>query len=283
MKNLNKLAPPYIDYYEAIANGKNNTYKGEPNLKKQKLLDLKDSIESEYDYYISKFTPEALHEIKDSAYDGFNKTALLNAYSGNGKSLSELKLSIKNKQPKDLQNLCPYCGILTPNSTDHYIPKDSYSEYAVLAINLVPCCTVCNGKKSEFWKVAQGRGIINFYLDTIPSDEYLICNVSFDSTPTVNYEIHNNGNISNEQFALIKSHYKRLNLLKRFADNSNDEITNTIDSIKSYADDFSSENLVQMLTKNRSKKIVRYGVNHWKCALLKGLYQCDEFIESLNT
>lgn len=280
MKNLKYIDPPYIDYYKNIVDAKNNTYKGQTNRAKSTLNSLRGQVELNYNHYQSKFCVSSLHELDDSNYSGFDKTALLKAYSDNGKNLSLLKTKIKDAQELDLQNLCPYCGILTPNSTDHYVPKDSYPEYAVLAINLVPCCIQCNGKKSEFWKQGTSRGIINYYLDPIPNVEYLSCSIEFEErVPCAIYRISNDHEIDDTLFTTIEKHYEKLDLLNRFSESSNDEITNTLDSIHSFTDNPSHEEIISMLNVNYSKKTRRYGVNHWKCALLKGLAQSRAFCE----
>jgi len=278
MKNLNCIAPPYIGYFQDIVDAKNDTYKGRTNVTKSTLVGLKEQVELKYNHYQSKYDASLLHELDDSYYVGDEKAALLKAYSDKGHNLNLLKKAIKDAQELDLKNICPYCGILTPNSIDHYIPKDTYPEYSVLAINLVPCCIQCNGKKSEFWKLDTGRGIINYYLDSIPNEEYLSCSVKFEEKiPRAIYSISNDNGINSALFSIIETHYERLDLLNRFSESSNDEITNTLDSIHSFTENSSQKEIKSMLNDSHSRKTLRYGVNHWKCALLKGLAQSQVF------
>ena len=279
MKNRNVIDEPYIDYYKNIVSAKNNTVNKRPNTKKITLERLEDQIEIKYQHYQLKYQSHLLHEIEDSTFTGSDKTALLSAYSSKGKNIDSIRVKIKNAQPVDLQNLCPYCGILTPNSTDHYIPKDAYPEYAVLAINLVPCCIQCNGKKSEFWKNVEGRGIINYYIDSIPTNQYLFCSVRYDGNiPCVSFSISNDNGIDANLFHIINSHYTKLELLKRFEENSNDEITSTLDSIHSYTKNPSADEVSSMIKTNYDKTVQRFGINHWKCALLMELSLCEDFL-----
>ena len=39
---------------------------------------------------------------------------------------------------------CPYCGINTADTLDHYLPKELFPEFSVNAANLIPCCGRCN-------------------------------------------------------------------------------------------------------------------------------------------
>jgi len=36
-----------------------------------------------------------------------------------------------------------------PRRTDHYLPKESFAEFAIHPMNLLPACTVCNEKKGK--------------------------------------------------------------------------------------------------------------------------------------
>lgn len=39
---------------------------------------------------------------------------------------------------------CPVCGSPSIGTLDHYLPKEDYPEFSVLASNLVPACGLCN-------------------------------------------------------------------------------------------------------------------------------------------
>ena len=45
-------------------------------------------------------------------------------------------------------NYCPACGEPgTPNTLDHYLPKDSYPHFCVTPLNLFPMCDACQEEK----------------------------------------------------------------------------------------------------------------------------------------
>lgn len=279
MKNFAYLPDQHFSHFQNIANSKNNTVKKLPNQKKATLISMFDEIKTKYEYYESNFDATKLHLVQSAAYIGIQKESLLDAYLGNGKQLDQLKASIKKIQHQDWQNICPYCGIQPLNSTDHYLPKEDYSEYAVFALNLIPCCLECNNKKGTYWKAETKRTIINFYLDTIPTEEFLTCELAYnDKTPSTIFRLVHADGVDLECFKLIETHFTRLNLLERYKDSSNEEITNTFDSIVSYSTKTEPDKIKEDIESNHKKMIVRYGTNHWRCALLKALYCSDTFL-----
>lgn len=43
--------------------------------------------------------------------------------------------------------LCPYCGLETCGTLDHFLPKSEYLLLSTTPFNLIPCCFICNNKK----------------------------------------------------------------------------------------------------------------------------------------
>ncbi|GGE83717.1 hypothetical protein [Massilia psychrophila] len=46
-------------------------------------------------------------------------------------------------------NACPYCGLQKNVTTDHYLPKEHFPQFASLSRNLVPSCTDCQGSGAK--------------------------------------------------------------------------------------------------------------------------------------
>ncbi|TGC06732.1 hypothetical protein CRG93_19505 [Escherichia sp. E2593] len=42
---------------------------------------------------------------------------------------------------------CPYCGVGTATTLDHYYCKSSLPQFSILKENLIPCCGECNKTK----------------------------------------------------------------------------------------------------------------------------------------
>ncbi len=62
---------------------------------------------------------------------------------------------------------CPACGEDgTPNTLDHYLPKEKYPEFAVTPANLFPMCDICQGAKgAKVLSQNQERLFVHPYFD----------------------------------------------------------------------------------------------------------------------
>lgn len=65
------------------------------------------------------------------------------------------------------QDRCPFCGGLgVPANLDHYLPKDSFPQFSVLPVNLVPSCRDCNiGEKGTYFAVNPEEQFLQPYVD----------------------------------------------------------------------------------------------------------------------
>lgn len=74
------------------------------------------------------------------------------------------------KRIRDTPNLkcCPVCGSPCTGTLDHYLPKEDYPEFSILASNLVPACAICNsGLKGKLVKgTSAPERFIHPYFDT---------------------------------------------------------------------------------------------------------------------
>jgi len=46
-------------------------------------------------------------------------------------------------------NHCPFCGSIFTCQLEHYAPREVFPEYMVLSWNLVPTCSLCNGRRNH--------------------------------------------------------------------------------------------------------------------------------------
>lgn len=69
---------------------------------------------------------------------------------------------------------CPMCGSLGTGSVDHYLPKEEFPEFSVMAANLVPACSNCNSsvKGKTYRGVKAQERFIHPYFDKF-ADEAL--------------------------------------------------------------------------------------------------------------
>ena len=64
---------------------------------------------------------------------------------------------------------CPMCGSPVTGTLDHYLPRENFPEFSVMAANLIPACTHCNsGKKRRIFKGSSiDERFLHPYFDTI--------------------------------------------------------------------------------------------------------------------
>lgn len=210
---------------------------------------------------------------------------LRSCYVTKTKSLGDLFNRIKSAQPKRLLEKCPYCGITLPNTHDHYLPASQYPELAVHGLNLVPCCFSCNGKKGDRWKSGNERWFIHFYSDVIPSDQYLF--VKLITTPMnaslgAMFAIQPPQSLAPSDWAIIQNHYKKLDLLDRYGQFANEEISAALDACVEHLSD-GGKNSKKFLSRMAKRFEMIYGENHWRVVLYNALSLSQVFTNIVKT
>lgn len=223
---------------------------------------------------------------KDYTNNGLKdlKEALLHCYESATVPLDKLKAEIKQSQPEEL-SLCQYCGIGIPTTFDHYLPKSFFPEFSVLGINLFPCCSDCNNIKNDDWLDDKGiREFINFYYDMIESiEQYLFCNIIIDNgIPIAEFYLKKPNSINIAFYKTIVNHYKKLDLLRKYALQSSGEIKKAIKILKrkNQRNKRNEENDIQLDLEDISiSEAEIYGVNFWKVSLYQAMGDNPQFID----
>lgn len=274
MKNLNP--PIKIDHKKVL----NEIIEAKRDAKIIKSLKSKQSdVNIRYDEYQGEFDSKTMVKIKDSAFTSGDKE-LISCYLSGGVKIAAIKQSIKDLQDKFGNEKCMYCQIKDPDSFDHFLPKDDYPEFCVLALNLIPCCTTCNKKKDRYWKEAGSTGIINFYLDSIPTQQILYVSITFKSkdfsTPIINFKLNNKIGIAASTFKLFEKHYSRLDLISRYNEKSDSEISEFKRTLSSFGSSNQIKNMQSTLDYSMQLK-ADYGNNYWKAVLFEELSKQTNF------
>ena len=274
MKNLIPVNNAF-SHFEQIVDSKRNQIKS-------RLLRLKPEIKDHYSNYETYVINDNLSKLVKAGYKSQNRISLLNCYTSKTKALDKLKTDIKNKQTLPGNSYCQYCMVRTPDTFDHYIPKEKYCEFAVLSLNLIPCCDPCNRKKSDVWIKNGNRIFINLYYDKIVSYRVLYCSIKYSgNVPTVRFTIRKNKSLSQVQNDLIKKHYTKLELLNLFQDRANVVISETIKTINSVPKKMSSKNIKEFLINDANSSRAQYGINYWEALIKLELSKNKDFYISL--
>lgn len=254
-----------VTYTDAVSSMK-NIYRGKPT-KKPILEALTDKVKLRYDEYELIFNALDLIKITRSDRNEEEKKALIYLYESNKKTVRNLKVEIKRTQEKHLRQICPNCGILPATEVDHYLPKDSYPDFSIYSSNLIWTCRTCNGKKLEYWREVAYRGIINFYIDEIPSFNFLGCNV-----------VNNSGVLKAEYFLKehklanhpnIVKHFNQLKIFEIYKDHIPTKLGEIIADLTSYKGKVNDRTVKSILLTQYVQRRNDFGINDWKAVLLK--------------
>ncbi|OEZ46513.1 hypothetical protein JAB1_49950 [Janthinobacterium sp. MP5059B] len=91
-------------------------------------------------------------------------------------SRSAIVAEEKKKLNEDFSgHICPYCGVDTVGSIDHYLPRSEFPEFSISLQNLVMACSFCNSiYKKTHWGNGAAQRVINPFLNKLPVAKFLV-------------------------------------------------------------------------------------------------------------
>lgn len=113
--------------------------------------------------------------------------------------------------------LCPACGEDgTPNTLDHYLPKESYPELSIAPHNLSPMCDICQGEKSDQTLDGQNRRLfLHPYFDNFLHAQVVVLRIMPPyNAPTT--EIKPHPALTPAERAVVQRHVDGLNVPSRY-------------------------------------------------------------------
>lgn len=194
-----------------------------------RLTGMLPAVQAHYGIFETAYTVAGISGVAQGTWTKAEREDLLHLYESTTKALRQLKTLISESQPDGVREVCPYCGIGGPTQFDHYFPKEKFPEYSVHSYNLVPCCSVCNGKKSHIWLQPNNtRTFINFYLDTLPAVPMLAVTVRWSVkngklVPVSTFQLICPAGFGAAAFQLVSTHFQTLGLLARYRDQAHTE------------------------------------------------------------
>jgi hypothetical protein len=243
---------------------------------KDRLLALEDQIQKQIKAYSDLLGANNLESIIPLGFIGQQKSDLLSLYRYKSKILQSLLISLTTKGERKF-NTCQMCTVEPVGSFDHIVPKEGFPEYVVNPINLFPSCLTCNEIKGSTWVANGERVFLNLYYDILPNVPYL--KIDFTSYPIPVYSIDGSSLAADFQ-SLVKSHYGRLGLFKRFRENSSEIIDPLISEAKKIVPIIGILEYRKAVSDSTTEMQSIYGFNHWKSLLKLSVVNHGEF-ESL--
>lgn len=209
----------------------------------------------------------------DSAKRKIDRNALLGAYDDPTEPLQKVKNEIKSIQNPVVRNLCPYCGISEPNTTDHILPKSIFPEFAVLPQNLVMVCGWCNSNKGD---VRWTEVLMSYYDDIDMATPCLRATIEFSAEP-VDVKFDYRDDVVSEYFSRIKLHCNRLNILNRWSERAAGWLQGYLRELRlnwKRRPDVTS--LKADLSNSYESRLPDYGADYWETAALYALAEASE-------
>ncbi|MBT9100465.1 hypothetical protein KFZ76_22460 [Methylovulum psychrotolerans] len=166
------------------------------------------------EYQDNKGNPEIIKPWPKVTPD--KKKSFLNLYNNPHKDSAQ-RIILENLRSRTLQ-LCPACGEAgTPNTLDHYLPKESYPEFSITAANLSPMCDICQGeKKAKTVNDTNERLFLHPYFDAFTDKQVVALKLGrpFKAPTTITLIPH--PRLNSAQSSLILRHIEQLNIERRY-------------------------------------------------------------------
>lgn len=274
-----QIAPSFTEAEEiqnlkTFINAKNKEFK-------LALTNIKSDIIDAYaEYELNKHNLSAL---SPKGYDGVEKKALKSCYLHNTPTINTIKTHIFETRTEYESYHCPYCLNPHPKQFDHYLSKGIFSEFSVLAKNLVLVCKDCNEEKSELCYGPERT--FHPYYDNLPDEQYLFCNLNRNGVAT--FSLVQPRNFDTSEFSVVIKHFSKLNLLNRYSIQSSIKIVEYKSVWKEkLTRGVSIQDAIIQITNDLSDSINSFkklhGVNYFHLALLQSLLgNVEEIINEL--
>lgn len=297
---MDKLVEPIISiqefYTELIGNKRNNENN---NFLRDRLARIKALLISEEKNYIDLARTSTLHTIvehtiiqipnspdvvtKDEMESLYTQNLVSSPNSGDvGRDMYDYLRSLA------LDKMCPYCSITKAKTLDHYLPKAKFPTFAVIPVNLVPCCRDCNSEKDSSFSNAAEEMFIHPYYENVNNFLWLEAIVE-DNVWPISFKY--NVKITNEQNYYILSkriahQHELLDLNSTFSDKANRQFRYRLKSIVDLYTSGGIESVKNFLFESEHS-CRNAELNSWEAcmynALLNSDWFCTEAIKNLES
>lgn len=191
-----------------------------------------------------------------------------------GKTKTKGSLSyIRTRLIKLAANRCPCCGGSRPSQLDHHLPKDTFAEYSLWLMNLVPYCVGCNQKKSNHPGASEDKAFLHPYFDAIPDTPYIKASVTVHAESIeVVLAFDDNAVIADEMIKTrMRNQFEKVDVNARIEDEITEFITEHCDTIDDEYDMPSPADIKDYLIRNAARFARRHGNGSWRSSVLLSL------------
>jgi hypothetical protein len=193
------------------------------------------------------------------------------------------KNMVKNKEGRKIYNKlmllaplnrCPFCGVGTVTTLDHYLPKTEFPIFSVLPYNLVASCKDCNTGKLASYATTENTQTIHPYYDDFTSEQWLYARVL--RPLKIEFYVNPPATWSQVDKDRVQSHFDNYKLDTRFSV----EASNVLATLNyKFIQYFSNSTDIKNELEREYKIHKDLHLNSWETAMYQTLYQnqwyCD--------
>lgn len=163
---------------------------------------------------------------------------------------------------------CPFCGIGTVTTLDHYLPSSKFPIFAVFPYNLVACCKDCNTGKLASVASRQNTQTLHPYYDNFTTKQWLFARVLqplkiefFVNPPVIWSQVDKDR---------VAEHFKSYDLGTRFSVQASNILANLNYKFTQY---FSNPTDIKQELEREFNINKNLHLNSWETAMYQALYQ----------
>lgn len=254
---------------------------------KERCAEIRDRNKAEINKYQTAFDADNLTDVPKGvpvSLNGAKKDCedMKELYAFRGAELGKLWAEVLSEDDY-LDDICPICESVKATSFDHYLPKTEYQLFSVHPLNLIPCCTVCNGHKlKRIFDGKNKRKYWNAYLDENTTERYLYCDITEENgMPKASFRVEQ-GNLPNRYYEIVKNSFDDLELNKNYQESSGRIIKDLKKSCCQYYIK-NSQLGFDVCLQHVGETIPDTEVNNWANVLKKALIDTDIFKSFVKT
>ena len=173
---------------------------------------------------------------------------------------------------------CPYCGISEPNTSDHYLPQKYYPEFSIFLLNLIPCCSKCNGHKLNRIVKDGERLFLNCYWDPFDDHKFISSELRYndDEKLIYSFRIIQPQDCPDYLYTIAKHHITKLKLIDRYMTIASEACSKILRQIARNSSNLSMTKIKEILQEEANVLCCTQGRNHYEVILY------DAFVDFLD-
>jgi len=248
------------------------------------LFAMLPTVRTKYaEYYKAR---KELEHLQPTQWNSVDEEALEHCYSSPTTVSKDIKASVLAATYIDGFGPCCYCLLKEGETFDHFVPASRFPEYAILAPNLVWCCTTCNIKKGA-GLITVPRSVLNPYFDSFPvSTPFLYCSISaVDGKLEAKFFIPLGvQGLTDATRDIAIRHCRHFKIFEKFALEALSHLGEFLrELLARFPDGLTKELLDREISYQSAKAYANEPANHWRSAIWFAVEHWPEFFDYVQT